>query len=191
MNRPYQQQLRKHTENWWRAAWAEWKAAETGIYGISGIDRKARLLDGWQAARCLLGPDYRNDAGRAMEPTAMIAKWPWVRIGQHLRRWMTPDAKAAILDIVLDDYDRYCDEWDTLERAGIRLDNMTEKDDECYEDGECSDDEDHDNDDDIIDLTAGNDQSRPWWVEGKRKRGAKAVMEDETAPAEDRRLATE
>ena len=54
---------------------------------------------------------------------------------------MTPDAKAAMLDTVLDDYDRYCDEWDTLERAGIRLGNMTEKDNECYEEGDCSDDE--------------------------------------------------
>ena len=29
------------------------------------------------------------------------------------------------------------------------------------------------------------------WVEGKRKRGGNAVMDDETAPAEDRRLAAE
>ena len=62
-------------------------------------------------------------------------------MGSICEKWMTPDAKAAMLDTVLDDYDRYCDEWDTLERAGIRLGNMTEKDNECYEEGDCSDDE--------------------------------------------------
>merc|ERR1712023_392457 len=84
--------LRRNTEKWWREAWGEWRAADAGLHGIDGIERKARLLSGWAAAKRLMGEDYRNEYGRRMAATTTVSRWPWVRIGQQLKTWMTEQA---------------------------------------------------------------------------------------------------
>ena len=108
------QKLRNNTEKLWREAWSEWRAADIGLYGIDGIERKARLLEGWAAARRLLGEGYRNESGRRMAPLTTVSKWTWARISQQLKTWMTERTKSKMEDSLLGDYDSYSEDWERL-----------------------------------------------------------------------------
>ena len=177
--------MRKNTELWWRKAWAEWRAADVGLQGVEGSERKARLIDGWQAATAILGKDYRNEAGRRMESINGIKHWHWVRLGRHLRKWMTPTAKSIITHNLIEEHGVYDDELASLARAGIVLEDMTDKYDECGGRDDVSDTEDDDSEEDgIIDLTRGN--PRTWDSGAGRKRTAKEVASDETESRENR-----
>ena len=79
----------------------------------------------------------------------------------------------------------YDDELASLARAGIVLEDMTDKYDECSGRGDVSDTEDDDSEEDgIIDLTTGN--QRTWDSGAGRKRTAKEVASDETESRENR-----
>ena len=180
--------MRKNTEEWWRKAWAEWRAADIGLQGMDGIERRERLLRGWQAAKTILGDEYRNEAGRKMQSTISLTRWHWVRLGRHLKQWMTPDAKAAIVTELVDKPGEYDEELESLTRAGIQLEHTTNKEGGCAAYDELSDTDAEDSEEDgIIDLTKGT--PRTWDSGDGRKRTAKEVANDPTESRENRNRA--
>ena len=177
-------ELRKNTDEWWRKAWDAWRATDVGIGGVDSTDRKARLMAAWQAAKDILGDDYRNERGRRMGETMAMKGWSWVRVGQHLRKWMTPDTKARALENVLDDYDRHEANWMALEAAGVKLDRLTTDEDEQYSDDDDS--ADSESEEEIIDLVDDITHMRKWDEGGSRKRTAREVADDEDETVENR-----
>ena len=179
--------LRKNTGKWWREAWNEWRAADVGLHGLDGIERKARLLDGWAAVRRLLGEDYRNEFGRKMAATATASKWTWVRLGQQLKQWTTAAEKEQMTATVLRDHDRHHEDWERVLRAGVKLAG-----DETLDEGEW-DSEDSDSaseaGDEVIDMTDDITYLRQWDADGDRKRSAKEVACDDTETEEARQQA--
>lgn len=123
-----------------------------------------------------------------MESINSIKHWHWVRLGRHLRKWMTPEAKSLITHNLIEEHGVYDDELASLARAGIVLEDVTDKHDECGDRGDVSDTEDDDSEEDgIIDLTRGN--PRTWDGDGGRKRTAKEVANDVSESRENRNRA--
>ena len=183
--------LRKNTEKWWRAAWNEWRAADVGLEGVSGVERKTKLLEGWAAARDILGEGYRSATGERMAAATTMATWNWVRIGQRLKAWMTADAKATIERRIVENHDRYGDQWERLQQAGVRTSSGDDSEDEHDAGSSATEtgDSGEDTSDETVDLTEDITYLRKWDGDGDRKRTANEVMQDETETAENRAMA--
>ena len=50
--------LRKATDEWWRHTWQEWRASGLGVDAINRGERKAVILEGWNAMRTLFQPPW-------------------------------------------------------------------------------------------------------------------------------------
>ena len=123
-----------------------------------------------------------------MEATSTVRKWPWVKLGKHLRTWMDEETKEAILCAVLDADDGELEEdLEAIEQAGVRLITSAEKYDECEgrrDDSDVSDDEDG-----VTDLTDDISHLRSWDGDGARKRSAREVAADDEESEENREKA--
>ena len=155
---------------------------------VATNERKVRLLDGWQAAKRILGDDYRSDAGRKMGQASGMMSWSWVRIGQRLREWMTTAAKEEIMKRIIEDEETHGDDGTALMEAGIQLHTEQELGDEGESDAEDDSDEDEE---EAVDLTKDITYLRTWEDGGARKRTAKEVAYDENETEENRQRAME
>ena len=88
---------------------------------LNKTERLGVMLEGWAAAREMLGDDYRSGSGRRMPSASEMRNRTWVSVGAQLRGWMTDDAKARLRAAVLVRADGSA-KLHQLTQAGGRLD---------------------------------------------------------------------
>ena len=164
--------MRQATDEWWRKMWSEWRAIDYGVDVWNKTERLGVMLEGWAAAREMLGDDYRSGSGRRMPSASEMRNRTWVSVGAQLRGWMTDDAKARLRAAVLVRADGSA-KLHQLTQAGVRLDQRTEELRVQPEDEELAE---------LREL-------RSWDVAGAAKRLAKEVMADDEVAEADREAA--
>ena len=88
--------MRQVTDEWWRKMWSEWRAVGYGVDVLNKTERLGVMLEGWAAAREMLGEDYRSSSGRRMPSASDMRNRTWVSVGAQLRGWMTNEAKERL-----------------------------------------------------------------------------------------------
>ena len=146
-----------------------------GITVTNEVERKGKMLAVWEAMRCLLGDDYRDDDGQLIPSDQKALRWTWIRIGHEIKKWMTDRAKSTAVDRVLND-DASGRDVEELEGIGIYL--WETKRDRKREGTEAG-------------AQSADPEKRAWNEEGQRMRTAKEMKNDPEATEEQRAAAVE
>ena len=165
--------LRKATDEWWRLTWQEWRASGLGVEAVNRGERKAVILEGWDAMRTLLGDEYRSASGRRMPSATAMSGRSWISIGAALKQWATNEAKGIATAAILRRPDG-SEMQESIARAGVRLEHMEDESRPKTREEQAQ-----------AELHA----LRVWDVDKKPMKSAKTILEDRAATEESKQAA--